>query len=217
MSWEVNWSAGRLGDKVAARNLTSRVRRVRDWHWVRIDVLTSRGIETPRYGTDWEVDWAKRRGNSVWARNPTSKKVAAREWRWVSKGTLITGGVEWKPFQLGRHLNNNGYFMLTRRALSEEDIALAIEHDLFQRNGRFDSVLEHRLVAIKKYGKLEKGQVVRHLNGDKTDNRPENLVTGTHKENHTDHRTAVLQMMYWRERAELAEQKLQELSSEKRD
>lgn len=212
MTWEVNWSAGKGEDgKVAARNLSSRKIKARDWHWVRTDFLRRHGVESPLYGTDWEVDWSRRKGLSVWARNTSSKKESAREWRWVAKGTLITGGVEWKPMHTGRHLNSHGYVMLTRTSLSPEEIELVDRHGLFQRNGNVVVVMEHRLVALKKYGALVRGQVVRHVNGDKTDNRPENLVTGTHKENHTDHRTAVIQMMYWRERAQAAEQKLKEL------
>lgn len=214
MTWEVNWSAGKgEGGKVAARNLTSRKVAARDWHWVRTDFLAKHGVESPLYGTDWEVDWSKRKGKSVWARNPSSKKESARAWRWVSKGTLITGRVKWKSLHDGRHLNSRGYVMLTRAAMFSDEILLAERHGLFQQYGKLNVVPEHRLVAVKKYGSLVKGQVVRHLNGDKTDNRPENLVTGTHKENHTDHRTAVIQMMYWRERAQAAEQKLKELGA----
>lgn len=44
----------------------------------------------------------------------------------------------------------------------------------------------HRLVLAAFVGPLPKGHVTRHLNGDKTDNRLENLAYGTHLENSID-------------------------------
>lgn len=213
--WEVDTSQPeRVGDYVIARDLESIRPAAREWHLVRTDFLKLRGVPIENFGTEWEVDWSKRDGMKVWARNPTSKRIECREWRWVAYGTLRTAGIKWESRQTGRHLNRSGYWMLTRAGMSAEDIQLAEQHELFQRTGNMKVVLEHRLVALKKYGAIPKGSVVRHMNGDKLDNRPENLVLGTHKENHTDHRTAVLQMMYWRERAQVAERKLAELGIE---
>lgn len=208
--WEVDWTAGkRRGGDVLARDLGSKIRKCREWAWRRTDFLRRHDVDSPEFGAAWEVDWTKRRkGNKVWARNPISKRPEAREWRWVSKGTLITGGVDWVLQQLGKHRNTHGYVMLTKRSMSIEDVALCEKHGLFTSSG---TVQEHRVVALKKYGRLAKTDLVRHINGDKADNRPENLLTGTHKENHTDHRTAVVRMMYWRERAETAERRLADI------
>lgn len=44
----------------------------------------------------------------------------------------------------------------------------------------------HQLVAEAFHGPRPPGMVCRHLNGDPTDNRPENLRWGTHRENALD-------------------------------
>ncbi|WP_180768758.1 HNH endonuclease signature motif containing protein, partial [Vibrio parahaemolyticus] len=44
----------------------------------------------------------------------------------------------------------------------------------------------HELVALTFIGERPKGQVTRHLDGDKLNNRPGNLMYGTEKENQSD-------------------------------
>src|SRR5262245_30696055 len=51
-------------------------------------------------------------------------------------------------------------------------------------SGKHKNVPVHRLVALTYYGQPGRGQtLVRHLNGDPTDNRAANLKWGTHVEN----------------------------------
>ena len=47
-------------------------------------------------------------------------------------------------------------------------------------------VLAHRLVYAVRVGEVPAGTLVRHLNGDCTDNRPENLALGSHRDNSAD-------------------------------
>jgi hypothetical protein len=61
------------------------------------------------------------------------------------------------------------------------------ESPMAQADGR---VLEHRLVAAEKEGvaALRPDQVVHHVNGDRSDNRPENLEVMTASEHMRLHR-----------------------------
>lgn len=91
--------------------------------------------------------------------------------------------------------------------MSQEDKAITERFGLAHATG---NVLEHRLVAAKYLGD-PRGKVVRHLNGNKTDNRPENLALGTVEENNLDHFTAFREMRQWKLRALRAEARVAEL------
>jgi HNH endonuclease len=176
----------------------------------------------------WEIDWARRRiagpgrGHpEVWARNPSSIRRATRKWHWTPAATLKKAGVRWIPKveKPGRSRDSAGYVILTRRAMTDLDIELANAHQLWigQRRAPVSSarsssqtlrsrgVKEHKLVAVKKYGSLPLGFVVRHRNGKKDDNRPSNLLIGTPRDNTQDHVRVIRELMYWRERALRAE------------
>lgn len=61
-------------------------------------------------------------------------------------------------------------------------------HVHLHRPGHRKGIKVHRIVAFAFHGDPEPGQVVRHLNGDHTDNRSVNLAWGTMLENSDDRR-----------------------------
>jgi hypothetical protein len=197
---------------VWARNLTSHIPSGRTWHMTPTGHLRKMGVNTPTYRSDsWEIDWSKRdvHRKLVWARNISSKMATAREWHWIGQSAIARAGLAWKPVleHAGRYVNSRGYVVLSRMGMTNGDIAFAEELDLF-KGARRQFVWEHQLVAARKYGGIPPGHVVRHLNGNKTDNRPDNLVLGSHKENQMDHQTARVMMIYWRERCEMLEREI---------
>ncbi|WP_180965600.1 NUMOD4 motif-containing HNH endonuclease [Corynebacterium xerosis] len=58
--------------------------------------------------------------------------------------------------------------------------------NLSRGDGRSNNRMVHTLVAATFIGPRPDGMQIRHLNGDPTDNRPENLAYGTHAENMRD-------------------------------
>ncbi len=206
MAWEVDWSNPKTsGSKVWARNPTGFTRSSKEWKFVTTAYLRKHTkIPLPTYRSDsWEIDWSKRDGKCVWGRNPLSKMPTARDWHWIEHHALDRNGIPWKPkyARTGVYKNKQGYITLTRAGMTEEEIKLAKEHNLF-RGVRHLFVHKHRLEAVKKFGSIPVGHVVRHINGIKTDNRPNNLIIGTTQENTMDHSTARLMAMYWHNKYE---------------
>lgn len=201
-TWQINWARKCPPGRTAywGRNPISYLRCCRKWHWVDGGFLRHIGINTPIFRKDsWEVNWKKRKRKLVWARNELSKMPSARKWHWIDFHTLERAGLKWMPKRkkTGRYICANGYVNLTPTGMTDAEIKLADEHNLWMGERR-TRCLEHRLRALIKYGKLSQTDVVRHLNGIKSDNSPNNLVIGTTQENTMDHNKARLMVMYWK-------------------
>lgn len=90
-----------------------------------------------------------------------------------------TKGIKHWNFKDGKVTTDNGYILLCINALPENDKMLAEK----MRPHR-SQIHEHRLVMAKHLGRpLEDFEIVHHLNGNRTDNRIENLQLMT-KEKH---------------------------------
>lgn len=77
-------------------------------------------------------------------------------------------------------MNTAGYPCLSRVVLTDKELSLL--------PGCGHLVLIHRLVAAKKYNRpILRGEIVRHIDGDKTNYRPYNLVIGSQSDNAGDH------------------------------
>lgn len=203
MAWEIDWGyEGNTGSEVLGRSVDAHIKKARAWHMVTTGYLRKyTDIVTPTYRSDsWEIDWSKRdiQKKLVMARNPYSKMPLARSWHWICQSDVMKAGMKWKPYKenFGRSITSLGYVNLTRRAMTDEDIKIADEYKLWAGKDK-NVVKEHRLVAAKKYKCDLSGMVVRHLNGNKEDNSPDNLVVGTIAENNMDHQKARMMAMYW--------------------
>lgn len=161
------------------------------------------------YPSGWEVDWTRRSRNKngqtlVWGRNPGSDDPASTDWHWIIAGNVYRLGIDPPPASgLSRtkgargedRLYSSGYVLLHRRAMDTAQIAVADSFGLW----RGQRVREHCLVAAIRYGRDydPSEMVVRHWNGWKDDNRPTNILIGTHAENMMDHATARKWAMRW--------------------
>jgi len=85
-----------------------------------------------------------------------------------------------------------GYRSIPKWMLTDEERNLC-------GNGKLRYVLEHRLIMAKHIGRpINRQEVVRHLNGDKLDNRIENLALGDQQANRMDHVHIAAELEKWK-------------------
>ena len=82
--------------------------------------------------------------------------------------------------KIAKELKGEGYLYYTWSMLTDE------ERELFDETQR--TILVHRYIMTMHLERaLDANEVVMHINGDKKDNRIENLCLGTHEENTRQH------------------------------
>lgn len=120
------------------------------------------GEEHPRYGCTHSEESKRKMSENVPDLNPP----------------------EYARWNGGRFVDGAGYVHLHKYHLDEEEMGLA--EGMLKTTGY---VLEHRIVMAKKLDRpLEDGEVVHHVNGDKQDNRIENLAIMDRSEHSAKHR-----------------------------
>jgi hypothetical protein len=103
------------------------------------------------------------------------------------------GGRPRKPTEKKPIVGSHGYYILLKSSLTEHELYL------YGSSNRGGSVLYHRYVMAKHLNrKLNRGEVVRHINGNKLDCSIENLMLGTDAENKLDHKAAISEMYKWK-------------------
>jgi hypothetical protein len=111
-------------------------------------------------------------------------------------GLMAKGHAKPNSRKSGKTSGKDGYVHVNLYLLTDE------EKKLFPDLGKRHTVLEHRLIVSKILGRpLEPGEVVRHRDGNMSNNDVDNLVLGSSKDNSQDHVQLAIKVALWREMA----------------
>jgi hypothetical protein len=177
--------------------------------WVEPDKFSDRPNVVVDYNNQ-KLDWStsSKRGPTVfiWSKCPDcpkerwlrsniiSRSLSTRCLSCASSGSLSS---TWNG---GIRKSMDGYLLIHAELIRDrygDEFLRLVRKNLY---GQGDSYLQHRVVALHKYGPaaVVPGIVVRHIDGDKTNNSPDNLVLGTKKDNVQDHVTDRRDAKMWR-------------------
>lgn len=145
----------------------------------------------PRAWAPWEREWAA----MMWARGLSTGLIAKMLRR-------LPGSVEQRLKRDGRLVSRPTVRIRKPICIHSQGyrIVLAPGHPNADQYGR---IYEHRLVASASLGRpLADGESVHHKNGDRTDNRPENLeVFASHADHMAVHREERTKWKPWQDEA----------------
>lgn len=128
----------------------------------------------------WMAENLRGEAHPMHGRRHSAESIRKMSESQKANGRIGPKASTWK----GGRFKSRGYWMVALSGMTLEDRMLA---EPMTTRGR-DYVPEHRLVVARTLGRsLASGEVVHHINGVKTDNRPENLElhgARTHKMEH---------------------------------